>query len=56
MSLLLYVIGFVVVVSGLASIATLAGVPQTYILFAAMAMLGLGLVTLAMRAGAREPA
>jgi hypothetical protein len=45
MSFLLYMVGFVVLIAGLAWIATLAGLSQAYILAAAAFLLAIGLVT-----------
>jgi hypothetical protein len=48
-SFLLYVIGFVVFVTGLAWLATMAGVSQTYVLAGAAVLLGSGILTAVMR-------
>lgn len=45
MSFLLYLVGFVVFISGLASIASLAGLSQAYILPGAAALLAVGVFT-----------
>ena len=45
MSFLLYIIGFVVFISGLAWIATLLGVSQTYIVIGALTLLAVGIFT-----------
>jgi hypothetical protein len=45
MSFLLYMVGFVVFIAGLAWLATMAGLSQTYILGAALILLGIGLFT-----------
>jgi apolipoprotein N-acyltransferase len=49
-SFLLYVIGFVVFITGLAWLATIAGIPQAYILAAAALMLCAGIFAAAARA------
>lgn len=45
MSLLLYVLGFIVIVTGLAWLATVAGISQAYILVAVAILLCLGAFT-----------
>jgi hypothetical protein len=55
-SFLLYVIGFVVVVTGLASIATAIGISQAYILIGAASLAGIGLLALATRTRVKDPA
>ena len=45
MSFLLYLIGFIVFIAGLAWLATTLGVSQTYILIGAGVLLGIGLLT-----------
>lgn len=52
MSFLLYIVGFIVFIAGLAWLATALGVSQTYILVGAAALLGIGLFTAAARARA----
>ena len=56
MSFLLYIVGFIVLIAGLACIATLLGISQTYIMIGAGLLLGVGLLTAAMQARARDPA
>ena len=53
MSFLLYLVGFVVFISGLAWIASLVGLSQVYILTAAAALLAAGIFTAVARS--REP-
>lgn len=45
MSFLLYLVGFVVFVSGLAWLATVAGVAQAYILAGVLVLMAIGLFT-----------
>lgn len=54
MSFLLYVIGFVVFVTGLAWLATMAGISQAYILAGVVILLCIGLFTAVTRAVARK--
>lgn len=56
MSFLLYATGFVVFVTGLAWLATMAGIPQTYILIGASVLLGISIFTAVARATARDTA
>ena len=53
MSFLLYLVGFVVFISGLAWIASLAGLSQVYIVAAAGSLLAVGILTALARS--REP-
>jgi hypothetical protein len=53
-SFLLYLLGFIVFISGLAWIATLAGLSQVYVLGGALALLAVGVVTAALRRRAGE--
>jgi len=50
MSFLLYIVGFVVFIAGLAWLATVLGVSQTYIMIGALILLAIGIVTAAVRA------
>lgn len=45
MSFLLYAVGFIVFVTGLAWLATIAGISQTYVTLGALFLLGLGIFT-----------
>ena len=45
MSFLLYLVGFIVFIAGLAWLATVLGVSQTYIMIGAVILLGIGIVT-----------
>ncbi|HUP29617.1 MAG TPA: hypothetical protein VM122_05550 [Usitatibacter sp.] len=56
MSFLLYLVGFVVFIAGLAWIATMAGLSQTYILAAAALLLAVGVVTAISRSRPTDPA
>ena len=55
MAFLLYAVGFVVFVSGLAWLATLVGVAQTYVMLGVLVLLGLGLFTAAARFRMTDP-
>jgi hypothetical protein len=55
-SFLLYVIGFVVFVTGLAWLATMAGISQAYILAGVVILLCIGLFTAVTRAVASKGA
>ena len=50
MSFLLYLIGFIVFIAGLAWLATVAGVSQTYVMIGAVILLGIGIFTAVSRA------
>lgn len=54
-SFLLYIIGFVVFIAGLAWLATVLGVSQTYIMIGAVILFGIGLFTAATRTRAKDP-
>jgi hypothetical protein len=56
MSFLLYVLGFMVLVTGLAWLATVAGISQTYILIGAVVLLCAGAFTAISNASARDTA
>jgi apolipoprotein N-acyltransferase len=53
MSFLLYLIGFIAFISGLAWVATLMGMAQIYVLGGALFLLGLAIVSAIFRARAR---
>ena len=55
MSALLYILGILVVVTGLAWVATLIGIAQVYVTGAALLALGVGVVLALMRARQRAP-
>lgn len=55
MSFLLYLIGFVVFIAGLAWLATTVGISQTYIMIGAVILLGIGIFTAASRTRAKDP-
>lgn len=55
MSFLLYIVGFIVFIAGLAWLATVLGVSQTYIMIGALILLGVGLFTGAVRTRAKDP-
>jgi hypothetical protein len=55
MSFLLYLIGFVVFIAGLAWLATVAGISQTYIMIGAVILLGIGIFTAVTRTRSKDP-
>lgn len=55
MSFLLYLIGFIVFIAGLAWLATTVGVSQTYVMIGAVILLGIGIFTAATRTRAKDP-
>ena len=55
MSFLLYLVGFVVFVSGLAWLATVAGIAQTYVLCGVLVLLAIALFTATARMRANRP-
>ena len=55
MSVLLYMIGFIVFIAGLAWLATVMGISQTYIMIGAVILLGIGIVTAVTRTRAKDP-
>ena len=55
MSFLLYIIGFIVFIAGLAWLATALGVSQTYIMIGAVILLGIGIFSAAARTRAKDP-
>ena len=54
MTFLLYAVGFIVLVSGLAWLATVVGVAPTHVMTGAVILLAIGLVTAATRTRARD--
>ena len=54
MAFLLYFVGFIVFTAGMGWIATLVGIPQSYIVPAAGALLAVGLVTAISRSRAAD--
>jgi apolipoprotein N-acyltransferase len=54
MSFLLYLVGFIVFVAGLAWLATVAGVSQTYIMIGALVLLAIGIFTAVSRTREKE--
>ena len=54
-SFLLYIIGFIVFIAGLAWLATVLGISQTYIMIGAVILLGIGIFTAATRTHAKDP-
>jgi hypothetical protein len=55
MSFALYLLGFVIVIAGLAWGAMVAGVPQTYILIGAVVLFGIGLLSAVKRTRPKDP-
>ncbi|GAB3773152.1 hypothetical protein GCM10028796_45180 [Ramlibacter monticola] len=55
MSFSLYLIGFVIVIAGLAWGAMVAGVPQTYILIGAVVLFGIGILSAVKRTRPKDP-
>jgi len=56
MQFLLYLFGFIVFTSGLAWLATLAGLAPVYVNAGAVILMAVGIVTAILRARASEPA
>ena len=56
MSFLLYIIGFIVFIAGLAWLATIIGISQTYIMIGALILLGVGIFTGVTHTRAKDPA
>ncbi len=55
MSFLLYLVGFVVFIAGLAWLATVLGVSQTYIMIGAVTLLAIGIFTAFSAARSSDP-
>ncbi len=55
MSFALYLLGFVIVIVGLAWGAMVAGVPQTYIMIGALVLLGIGIISAVKRTRPKDP-
>ena len=55
MSFLLYMIGFIVFIAGLAWLATVAGVSQVFVTIGAIILLGVGIFTAIARMREKEP-
>lgn len=55
MSFALYMIGFLIVIAGLAWGAMVAGVPQTYILIGAVVLFGIGILSAVKRTRPKDP-
>ena len=56
MSFMLYLVGFIVFIAGLAWLATVMGVSQTYIMIGAVILLGIGIFTAATRTRSKDSA
>lgn len=56
MSFLLYFVGFIVFVAGLGWLATLAGIPQLWVVGGAVVLLVIGVFTAVSRARETDPA
>jgi hypothetical protein len=55
MSLLIYLIGFAILIGGIAWALITAGVPQHYVLIASVILLGIGIVTGVARTRNKDP-
>ncbi|GAB3657281.1 hypothetical protein [Ramlibacter alkalitolerans] len=55
MSFALYLIGFIIVIVGLAWGAMVAGVPQTYIIIGAVILFGIGILSAVKRTRPKDP-
>lgn len=55
MSFALYILGFVILIAGLAWAAVTAGVPQLYIMIGVVIMLGIGIITAVGRTRSKDP-
>lgn len=55
MSFALYMVGFLIVIAGLAWAAVVAGVPQLYILIGAVILFGIGLLSAVKRTRPKDP-
>jgi len=55
MSFSLYLIGFIIVIVGLAWGAMVAGVPQTYILIGVVVLFGIGILSAVKRTRPKDP-
>ena len=55
MSFLLYIIGFIVFIAGLAWLATVVGASQTYIMIGAVILLGIGIFTAVSKTRSKDP-
>lgn len=55
MNFALYMIGFIIVIVGLAWGAMVAGVPQTYIIIGAVVLFGIGILSAVKRTRPKDP-
>lgn len=55
MSFALYLLGFIIVIIGLAWGAMVAGVPQTYIIIGAVILFGIGIISAVKRTRPKDP-
>lgn len=55
MSFVLYLLGFIIVIIGLAWGAMVAGVPQTYIVIGAVILFGIGIISAVKRTRPKDP-
>lgn len=55
MSFALYMIGFLILIAGVAWAAVVAGVPQLYIIIGAVILLGIGILTAVSRTRSKDP-
>lgn len=56
MSFLIYLIGFAILIGGVAWALVTAGVPQLYVLIASVILLGIGILTGVARTRSKDPA
>jgi hypothetical protein len=49
MAFLLYLVGFIVFITGLAWLATVVGISQSYVMIGALILLGIGIFTAVMQ-------
>ena len=54
-SFLLYLVGFIVFITGLAWLATTLGISQTYVMIGVVILLGIGVFGAAARSGTNDP-
>lgn len=55
MTFLIYIVGFVILIAGVAWALSVAGIAKLYIAIACVILLGLGIVTGAVRARSKDP-
>ena len=55
MSFAIYIVGFLVLMTGLVWAATTAGVPQLYIMIGVVILLGLGIISAVSKTRSKDP-